>query len=60
MEYTKNFIINYIMEKTRCNENQADAIYATAYEFGHSNGMIEVYVYAQDLCDMVNEFVARG
>lgn len=56
---TKESIVNYIMSETGCNEAQADAIYSTAYEYGHSNGMFEVYAYAQDLCDMVIKFV-RG
>lgn len=59
MKYTKDSIIDYIMGEVGCNEAQANAIYSTAYEYGHSNGMFEVYAYAQDLCDMVIKFV-RG
>ena len=57
MEYTKNSIINHIMSEVGCNEAQANAIYSLAYEYGHSCGMSEVYVYACDLCDMMNDFV---
>ena len=57
MEYTKESIINYIMGETGCNEAQANAIYSIAYEYRHSNGMSEVYWYAQDLCDLMNDFV---
>ena len=57
MEYTKKSIVNYIMSETGCNEAQADAIYSTAYEYGHSCGMFEVYAYAQDLCNLMNDFV---
>lgn len=57
MEYTKESIMSYIMRETGCNKAQADAIYSTAYEYGHSNGMSEVYYYAQDLCDMVIKFI---
>ena len=57
MEYTKESIMSYIMCETECNEAQANAIYSIAYEYGHSNGMSEVYGYACDLCDMINNFV---
>lgn len=57
MDYTKDSIINYIMGEVGCNEAQANAIYSIAYEYGHSNGMNEVYLYAQDLCDLMNDFV---
>ena len=57
MNYTKDSMINYIMDEVGCNEAQANAIYSLAYEYGHSNGMDEVYLYSQDLCDMVIKFV---
>ena len=57
MNYTKDSIINYIMGEVGCNEAQANAIYSLAYEYGHSNGMSELYGYACDLCDMMNDFV---
>lgn len=57
MEYTKESIMNDIMSETGCNEAQANAIYSIAYEYGHSNGMSEVYCYVQDLCDMINNFM---
>ena len=59
MEYTKNSIMDYIKKNLHCNENQADAIYELAYSYGHSNGLSEVYCYAQELCDMVIKFNGR-
>lgn len=55
MAYTEGIIMDYIKKSLGCNENQAKVVYKLAYEYGHSNGMSEVYIYARDLCDMIIE-----
>lgn len=57
MEYTKESIMSYIMRETGCNEAQANVVYRAAFDYGHSEGMSEVYWYATELCDMINSFM---
>ena len=56
MEYTRESIINYIKEQLNCNDTQANVVFNTAWEEGHSNGMQEVYYWANELCDMINDY----
>lgn len=53
MEYTRESIINYIKEQLDCNDTQANSVFNMAWEAGHSNGLSEVYWWADELCYMI-------
>ena len=60
MEYSVESIKREIMSDLRCNEEQANVVYRKAFELGHSDGMSEVYWYATELCEMIQNFRRLG
>lgn len=53
MVYSEEAIINYIKEQLNCNNAQAKIVFNMAWEAGHSNGLSEVYWWADELCDLI-------
>ena len=53
MVYSEEVIINYIKEQLNCNNVQANIVFNMAWEAGHSEGLSEVYWWADELCDMI-------
>ena len=49
MVYSEEAIINYIKEQLNCNNAQANIVFIMAWEAGHSNGLSEVYWWADEL-----------
>ena len=60
MEYTRESIINYIKEQLNCNNAQANIVFNMAWEAGHSNGLSEVYWWADELCDLIKSYNVMG
>lgn len=56
MVYSKEAIINYIKEQLNCSDAQAIVVFSLAWDAGHSNGLSEVYWWADELCNMIDAY----
>ena len=48
-------ITKYIKQETKLPDDKADKVFSYCWEQGHSSGLYEVFSYAIEICELLND-----